>query len=189
MEGEVNILTEIEERKRRAWESAAPYWVSRLFNERFSKVSPGIDFRELGLPENVKGLAVKKTEHGRMVSLALESGTYEFNSDIFRWPDESLLDAPERGLKVRSILSLRRDGELLMELECSRTTSGLGVAGPIPEKEYRVDNVTAFVNGPWVDEIKYFANQVFNVEDKQKTKLIEEQKQGYLQEMKRRFGL
>jgi hypothetical protein len=189
MEGEVNILREVEERKRRAWESAVPHWVSRLFDERFSKVPPGTDFRELGLPESVQGLVIKKTEHGKMVSLTLESGTYEFSSHVLRWPDENHLDVLEGGLTIRSTLSLKRNNELLLELECSRTTSGLGIAGPIPEKESRVDNVTAFVNGPWVEEIKYFAGQVFNVEDMQKVKLREEQKQSYLEEMKKRFGL
>jgi hypothetical protein len=188
MEGEGNILREVEERKRQAWESAVPYWVSRLFDERFSEVPPGTDFRELGLPESVQGLAIK-TQHGRMVFLTLVSGTYEFNSQILQWPDENLLDVREGGLVIRSTLGLKRNDELLLELKCSRTTSGLGIGCPIPEREYKVDDVTAFVNGPWVEDIKYFAGQVFNVEDKQKAKMREEQKQRELQDMKKRFGL
>ena len=185
MSDESEIRAEVERRKRRAHEVGVVKSVFRLFHERLGDFTPNTDYREYQLPDSVRNVVVTVSEQtGKSVEIFFEERSYKFSSSITAWPDLTF----EGGETIRSILRLRSDRKLLLELECSRTTPIFG-REYIYGRELRVDEVLAFVEGPWVQEINDFAGQVFNAEDLQKTKMREEQKQRELQEMKKRFGL
>jgi hypothetical protein len=181
----MEIRAEVEKRKRKAWETGIVTNVFRLFHERLGDFTPNADYREYQLPGPVRNVVVTMSGRaGKSVEIFFEERSYKFISEITAWPDPT----SEGGETIRSKLRLRSEKRLLLELECSRTT-------PIFGKEYiygrdlRVDEVLAFVEGPWVQEINDFAGEVFCAEDKQKAETREEQKHRELQELKKRFGL
>jgi hypothetical protein len=182
---ELEIRAEIEKRKRRAWETEIVINVFRLFHERLGDFTPNTDYREYQLPDSVRNVVVTVLEQaGKSVEIFFEERSYKFSSSITAWPDLTF----EGGETIRSQLCLRSGVDLLLELECSRTTPTFG-REYIYGRDLRVDEVLAFVEGPWVQEINDFAGKVFYAEDMQKVKMREEQKQCELQEMKKRFGL
>jgi hypothetical protein len=185
MDQETEIRAEVEKRKRGAWETGVVINVFRLFHERLGDFTPNTDYREYRLPDSVRNVVVTVLgQAGKSVEIFFEERSYKFSSSITAWPDLTL----EGGEKITSKLRLRSDRKLLLELECSRTTPIFG-REYICGRELRVDEVLAFVEGPWVQEINDFAGQVFNAEDQQKAKMREEQEQRQLQETKKRFGL
>ena len=185
MNEELQIRVEVEKRKRRAWETGIVINVFRLFHQRLANFIPNTDYREYQLPDSVRNVAVTMSgKTGKSVEIFFEERSYKFISEVTAWPDPT----SEGGETIRSKLRLRGDRKLLLELECSRTTPIFG-REYIYGKDLRVDEVLAFVEGPWVQEINDFAGKVFCAEDMQKTKMREEQEQRELQEMKKRFGL
>lgn len=185
MNEELEIRVEVEKRKRRAWETGVVINVFRLFHERLGDFIPNTDYREYQLPDSVRNVVVTVMEQtGKSVEIFFEERSYKFSSSITAWPDLTF----EGGETIWSKLRLRSDGKLLLELECSRTTPTFG-REYIYGRDLRVDEVLAFVEGPWVQEINDFASKVFYAEDMQKAKMREEQRQCELQEMKKRFGL
>jgi hypothetical protein len=182
---ESEIRAEVEKRKRRAWETGIVINVLRLFHERLGDFTPNTDYREYQLPESVRNVVVTALEQaGKSVEIFFEERSYKFSSSISVWPDLTF----EGGETIRSQICLRSGADLLLELECSRTTPIFG-REYIYGRDLKVDEVLAFVEGPWVQEINDFSGKVFYAEDMQKAKMREEQKQRELQEMKNRFGL
>ena len=185
MNEELQIRVEVEKRKRRAWETGIVINVFRLFHQRLANFIPNTDYREYQLPDSVRNVAVTMSgKTGKSVEIFFEERSYKFISEITAWPDPTF----EGGETIRSRLRLRSERKLLLELECSRTTPIFG-REYIYGRDLRVDEVLAFVEGQWVQEINDFAGKVFYAEDMQKAKTREEQKQRELQEMKKRFGL
>ena len=185
MNQEQEIREEVDRRKRRAHEVGIVKSVFRLFHERLANFTPNTDYREYQLPDSVRNVAVTMSgKTGKSVEIFFEELSYKFISEVTAWPDPT----SEGGETIRSKLRLRGDGKLLLELECSRTTPIFG-REYIYGRDLRVDEVLAFVEGPWVQEINDFAGKVFYAEDMQTAKMREEQKQRELQEMKKRFGL
>jgi hypothetical protein len=182
---EQEIRAEVERRKRRAHEVGIVKSVFRLFHERVGDFTPNTDYREYQLPDSVRNVVVTMSgKTGKSVEIFFEERSYKFISEITAWPDPT----SEGGETIRSKLRLRGDGKLLLELECSRTTPIFG-REYIYGRDLRVDEVSAFVEGPWMQEINDFAGKIFAAEDMQEAKMREEQKQRELQEMKKRFGL
>ena len=185
MNQEQEIREEVEKRKRRAHEVGIVKSVFRLFHERLANFTPNTDYREYQLPDSVRNVAVTMSrKNGKSVEIFFEDRSYKFISEITAWPDPT----SEGGETIRSKLRLRGDRRLLLELECSRTTPIFG-REYIYGRDLRVDEVLAFVEGSWVQEINDFTGKIFYAEDMQKAKMREEQKQRELQEMKKRFGL
>ena len=185
MNQEQEIREEVEKRKRRAHEVGIVKSVFRLFHERLANFTPNTDYREYQLPDSVRNVAVTMSrKNGKSVEIFFEDRSYKFISEITAWPDPT----SEGGETIRSKLRLRGDRKLLLELECSRTTPIFG-REYIYGRDLRVDEVLAFVEGSWVQEINDFTGKIFYAEDMQKAKMREEQKQRELQEMKKRFGL
>jgi hypothetical protein len=182
---ESEIRAEVERRKRRAHEVGVVKSVFRLFHERLGDLTPNTDYREYQLPDSVRNVVVTVLEQtGKSVEIFFEERSYKFSSSITAWPDLTF----EGGETIRSILRLRSGRKLLLELECSRTTPIFG-REYIYGREPKVDEVLAFVEGPWVKEINIFASEVFSAVDQQEARMREGQKQRELQEMKKRFGL
>jgi hypothetical protein len=80
-------------------------------------------------------------------------------------------------------IQVRQNGNLLFELYC--TSDFEEYMGRV-WKPFRVE---AFLEGPWVDEVKAFAAQVEDLNRKQSMKPSVEQKHRELNDLKKRFGL
>ncbi|HEX4031815.1 MAG TPA: hypothetical protein VHX20_15720 [Terracidiphilus sp.] len=191
MNEELEIRAEVKRRRLRAVEIGIVDAVFRLFQERLRVLKSGVDVRELGLPDTVKGVIIAD-QHGKYVphsiEVLLDERAYKFLF-IEIWPSSNDRDNEGEGQTIRSKLRLKSGGDLLLELECSRTTPIFGRHGYIYGKELRVDRVLAFVEGPWVEQIKEFVGQVFVAEDRQKAEIREEEKQRDLPDLKKRFGI
>ncbi len=186
MNDESEIRAEVERRKRRAKEVGIVDIVFRLFEERLRDLKAKVDYREHHLPDSVKNVIVA-TRQGKYVPYSIEVVIDErpFKFVFVEFPP---VGEDEDGQTIKSKLRLRSGRELLLELECSRTTPIFGTEY-IFGRDLRVDQVLAFVEGTWVQEIKDFAHHVFDAEDQHKAKLRQEQRQRELEDMKKRFGL
>jgi hypothetical protein len=90
---------------------------------------------------------------------------------------------PDSEVWTSGHLEIKSEGSQLLEIYCvAEDDRYMGTT-------WSVSDVTAFIEGVWVEEINRFAQQVFSLAGQKSARSREDSKQRELEKLKNRFGL
>jgi hypothetical protein len=178
MAEEERILLEVEKRRKRA-EKLGLSDLLTLFCDHLEYLKDGPNTGKL--PKSVTHVRVAETRSGRDSSQIREvffgEKSYVFVFKCHEWVD------PGGEVDTSGHLLLLRDSQTLFDLS---------VLGSVEEWTGRVwtpSIVEAFIEGPWVQEIKAFAQEVFELSDQRQRQSQTEGKKKELEDLKKNFGI
>jgi hypothetical protein len=175
---EERILAEVEIRRKRA-EKLGLSDLLTLFCDHLEYLKDGPNAERL--PKSVSNVRVSEIRSGRdlvqMREIFFGEKPYAF---VFK--QHQCVD-PSGELDTIGHLLLLKDGQTLFDLS---------VLGSVEEWTGRVwtpSTVEAFIEGPWVEEIKRFAQEVFELSDQRQRQSQSEGKKKELEDLKKKFGI
>jgi hypothetical protein len=181
MNEEDQMRAEIEKRKQRARDLKIVDNVFKLYQEHLRHLNSDFDHDKNSMPSSVtrvvassrrsRGDSVKKTE----IVLAEKTYTFSFTESSMVMPDNEVWTSGQ--------LAIESEGMQMLELRCSAEDERY------VGRTWHVSDVTAFIEGAWVEEINRFAQQVFSLAGQRAAKFEDERKRKELEELKRKFGL
>ncbi len=182
---EEHIRAEIEKRKRRARDLKIVDNVFRLYREHLRYLEGDLAQGELSrdknrMPASVTSVVKSSSRLGgdavEQLEIALGEKTY-----IFAFKETTILTLDE--YRTFGRLAVKSEGTQVLELSCTAEDEKyLGTT-------WEVSDVTAFLEGAWVEEINRFAQQVFSLAGQQAAKSERERNQKELEDLKKNFGL
>jgi len=190
---EMRVRNEVAKRIRRAHETGVVKCAFRLFRDWLSKLNPKTDYRYFRLPDSVLNVVVSHPRIGpRSFEVFRNEGSYTFEF-IEAPPQRDLVDGGDgpifvNGQIFNSKLGVKMHGELLLELLCIRTEA-INNGWDYIETPFQHREVSAFIEGPWVNQICDLAEKAFGADDKRQLELREQNKQQQLSNLKNRFGI
>jgi hypothetical protein len=190
---EMKVRNEVAKRIRRAHETGVVKCSFRLFRDWLSKLSPKTDYRYFRLPDSVLNVVVSHPRIGtRSFEVFRSEGSYifEFIEDPPQRDSVAGYDGPifVNGQIFKSKLAVKIHGDLLLELLCIRTEA-INNSWDYVETPFQSREVSAFIDGPWVNQICDLTEKTFGADDKRQLELREQSQQQRFSDLKNRFGI
>lgn len=181
MTEEEQIRVEVEKRKQRARDLKIIDNVFKLYREHLRYLKEDFNHERNCMPKSVIKVVVSSSRsRGDVVEqreIFLDDKAYSFG---FR-ESRSIMPDGEEWRSAR--LEVRSAERSLLEIYCiAEEDEYMGTT-------WKVSDVTAFIEGPWVDEVNGFAQQVFSLAGQRSAKRQGENKQRELDDLKKKFGL
>jgi hypothetical protein len=175
---EERILAEVAKRRERAKELGL-FSLLPLFRDHLEFLKDGSNPERL--PNTVTDVKVTDIESGRdsvhMREICFAENSYAF---IFKCHDG--VD-PSGDSYITGHLLLNKEGQTLLDLYC------LGEDQEWVGRVWKPFRVDAFIEGPWVQEVKNFEQGVVSLSDQRQAQSQAERTKKELEDLKNKFGL
>ena len=181
MTEEEQIRAEVERRKQRARDLKIVDNVFKLYREHLCYLKADFNHDQNCMPKSVSKVVVSSSRNRwdavEQREIFLGDKAYSFG---FR---ESSNVMPDNEVWRSARLEVRTAERSVLELYCvAEDDRYMGTT-------WRVSEVTAFIEGPWVEEVNRFAQQVFSLAGQRSAKCQGESKHRELEDLKKKFGL
>jgi hypothetical protein len=174
MNSEKEIMAAVEERKKRARELGIADNVFKLYQDHLRNLGEKFAQEPEFLPASV-------TKYSTTTDNRVE---FNLGEDRFTFSFERRFNfAPDSDDYSFGTLRLQSGERLLLELEC------LGEYKEYLGTVWKVRDITAFIEGPWVAEINHLAQQVFSLAEQRSAEYKRSLAQLKVEELKAKFGL
>jgi len=178
---EAEIKAEIEQRKLRANELGVARVVFRLWDEHLKYLQPDFDHETKCMPKSLTKVA-RKSESDRWYSLETVELFFEERSISFTFY-ENRTALPDGEVFTSGDLIVKVEGKSVFDLRCSyEDVKYVGA-------KWSPGQIEGFIEGPWIDEVKKFEQQVSSLSGQRDKRLQSERAQSELNQLKEKFGL
>lgn len=153
---EAEIRTEVERRKQRAEDLGLPKTLFRLYVNHLKYLDNDFDHERSSMPRSLTKVVKTRLQHG---TDSTESTELFFGETciIFGFRERNTT-MPDGETWTSGNLQISIDGRAVFDLYCNCTDV------PYLGREWSAGAVEGFVEGPWIDEIKKFAQQVSSLD-------------------------
>lgn len=176
-----DIRAEVEGRKQRAKDLRLDQIVFRLWNDYLRSLDEDFDHEQNCMPQSLtKVLRTEQTENWRSwktIELFLPNTSITLTFEEYNTP------MPDGDIWTSGHILVNYGAKTVFDLRC--TCSDDIYIG----REWDLSEVEGFIEGPWVEELTRFAQQVFSLHGQMKSRLKEERKEDQLQQLKSKFGI
>ncbi len=178
---EAEIRAQVEKRKQRAKDLGLPQGVFRLYENHLKYLDKDFDHENSSMPKSLTKV-VKTRLHDGMNSTESTELFFGERCIVFVFRERNTT-MPDGEIWTSGNLQISIDGKAVFDLACHCTdVRFLG-------REWSAADVEGFVEGPWIDEVKKFAQQVSSLYDQRNSKAKQESKRAELERLKNKFGL
>jgi hypothetical protein len=178
---ESEIRAEIERRKQRANDLGLAKVVFRLWNEHLTYLKPDFDYETSCMPKSLTKV-LRNSESDRGYSL--ETVELFFGDRCLKFTFyENRTHLPDGEIYTTGDIIIEIEGRSVFDLGC--TCEDVRYMGT----EWRAGEINGFIEGPWIEEVKKFEQQVAAISAERDKKLRSERSHSELDNLKSKFGL
>jgi hypothetical protein len=178
MEELERIKAEVEKRRERAQQLGLVNLVFSLYRDHLRFFKEDFKHEDGIVPQSVTKIVPSNSRDGTdrtEVFFGESSFVFVFHERTTCMPDGEYW--------TTGTIEIKQNEQLLFALYCTSTEDRyMG-------REWKPFRVEAFLEGPWVDEIKRFAAEVQDLREKRNKTFADKRKQQELDELKKKFGL
>jgi hypothetical protein len=176
MNEEARIKEAIEERKKRARSVGIVDNVFKLYRQHLRDLREDYDLHSM--PKSVTNISYTPSKFMSPETVAVTRDEVVYT---FSWGEHDSI-APGSHDKYGT-LDLAKDGTLLLQLQCH------GEYHDYTGVEWKVYDIGAFLEGPWVEDINKFYRQASSLQGQRMAEAHKNNKRDETEDIKKKFGL
>ena len=178
---EAEIRAEVEKRKQRARDLRLDQIVFQLWHDHLKYLEENFDHEKCCMPKSLTKVVTRRQiaswDSKESVDLYLGDTCFTFAFE------EHNTTMPDGDIWTSGHILVSCDANTVFDLHCTCTEDRwMG-------REWHPSEIEGFIEGPWVDQVKKFAQQVFSLYGQSQSRFKQEREENELRRLKSKFGI